>query len=586
GTKDYRITYKHNGGNKIHGFGNSSYGINTQEGKGTTGIIFYYATAAATQALWLKRLLSKLTHSEEEKVTIRVDNKSAIRLMKNPVFHGRSKHIDTKKFTCKLQQMMQDIAASLLMEFDKWVLDAESGVIILKTPLESQDIPVDNRYQSEDPTVMIGKFCDLGHRWLGSKTISNCVEALVGAYYVDGELTGAIHCMNWLGKDVIQAIEEKLGYEFGEKGLLLEAITHASCQDQGVGYCYQVKLYTLNAGRVKWAHFIWVILILLFCLSTVVKGEDIRYDITLEFTDAIFRTEKEFGVFHLETCDACTGTGAKVGTKMIICSSYGGRGQVMRTEQTPFGMFSQVSVCPKCNGSGEMISEYCRKVKSKKPPGAMISGFDLVEFGGSCKRMTTSAATGLCKAKPDGAYGIVQPGLCLLDSKDSTVLYAPICNDRKLETDRSRDRDEELEPKAKMLKFFSAKRAKNKRRNRVAHSVNEPQEFVPNDTNNSNKRTVKKRKVVTDIRDIVKGQTTDLQSELHLKKLHLEAGDNICNPKLLAAFRTALAGQTTERTRPQPLDVKAKKDLLQKGTVRENLTKKIYAGGRKRKRAW
>ncbi|GJW49597.1 hypothetical protein Tco_0090948 [Tanacetum coccineum] len=57
---------------------------------------FIVATATATQALWLKRLLSKLTHSEEEKVTIRVDNKSAIALMKNPVFHGRSKHIDTK----------------------------------------------------------------------------------------------------------------------------------------------------------------------------------------------------------------------------------------------------------------------------------------------------------------------------------------------------------------------------------------------------------------------------------------------------------------------------------------------------------
>ncbi|GJV17818.1 ribonuclease H-like domain, reverse transcriptase, RNA-dependent DNA polymerase [Tanacetum coccineum] len=113
GTKDYGITYKHNGGNKIQGFNDSSYGVNTQEGKGTTGIIFYYgespiswstqkqatvalsscesefiaATAATTQALWLKRLLSKLTHSQEEKVTIMVDNKSAIALMKNPVFH-------------------------------------------------------------------------------------------------------------------------------------------------------------------------------------------------------------------------------------------------------------------------------------------------------------------------------------------------------------------------------------------------------------------------------------------------------------------------------------------------------------------
>nr|GEZ53155.1 zinc finger, CCHC-type [Tanacetum cinerariifolium] len=56
----------------------------------------YMTTAATTQELWLKRLVSKLTHSQEEKVTIKVDNKSAIALMKNPVLHGRSKHIDTK----------------------------------------------------------------------------------------------------------------------------------------------------------------------------------------------------------------------------------------------------------------------------------------------------------------------------------------------------------------------------------------------------------------------------------------------------------------------------------------------------------
>nr|GEV38919.1 TNF receptor-associated factor [Tanacetum cinerariifolium] len=183
---------------------------------------------------------------------------------------------------------------------------------------------------------------------------------------------------------------------------------------------------------------------------------------------------------------------------------------------------------------------------------------------------------------------------------------------------------EELEPKTKMLNNFSAKSAKIERRNRVAHSVNEPQESVPNDSSNSNKRIVKKRKVFTDIRDIVQGThhrpskrlaSEETSSGLRIKKImrrttdnknslvqvqslrqeireairnrsSKEAGDNIFNPKLLAAFRTALAGQTSETTRPQPLDVKAKKALLQKGTVRENLTKKIYASGGKRKRAW
>ncbi|KAI3783908.1 hypothetical protein L1987_42998 [Smallanthus sonchifolius] len=54
------------------------------------------ATAAACQALWLKRLLSAITGWKEKKITIMVDNKSAIALTKYPVFHGRSKHIDTR----------------------------------------------------------------------------------------------------------------------------------------------------------------------------------------------------------------------------------------------------------------------------------------------------------------------------------------------------------------------------------------------------------------------------------------------------------------------------------------------------------
>jgi hypothetical protein len=57
---------------------------------------FMAATAAACQALWLKRLLSELTRNEEKKITLKVDNVSAIALVKNPVFHGRSKHIDIR----------------------------------------------------------------------------------------------------------------------------------------------------------------------------------------------------------------------------------------------------------------------------------------------------------------------------------------------------------------------------------------------------------------------------------------------------------------------------------------------------------
>jgi hypothetical protein len=54
----------------------------------------YMAAAAATcQGIWLARLLGDLRNKATESVELKVDNKSALALMKNPVFHDRSKHI-------------------------------------------------------------------------------------------------------------------------------------------------------------------------------------------------------------------------------------------------------------------------------------------------------------------------------------------------------------------------------------------------------------------------------------------------------------------------------------------------------------
>ena len=54
---------------------------------------FMAATEAAKQAIWLQDLLREVVGQSNKKVTIYVDNKSSISLSKNPVFHGRSKHI-------------------------------------------------------------------------------------------------------------------------------------------------------------------------------------------------------------------------------------------------------------------------------------------------------------------------------------------------------------------------------------------------------------------------------------------------------------------------------------------------------------
>lgn len=126
-------------------------------------------------------------------------------------------------------------------------------------------MPLESKFVTIDPKIKVGVACDLGHRWLGSKTIADCVEALIGAYYVSGGLAAALYVMKWLGVDAdidhslvietiacaslhsffpqpdnIMILESKLGYEFSVKSLLLEAVTHASEQEVGVRYCYQV----------------------------------------------------------------------------------------------------------------------------------------------------------------------------------------------------------------------------------------------------------------------------------------------------------------------------------------------------------
>ena len=50
-------------------------------------------TTAATQALWLSRMLAELLDRKVNVVELKVDSKSALALVKNPIFHERSKHI-------------------------------------------------------------------------------------------------------------------------------------------------------------------------------------------------------------------------------------------------------------------------------------------------------------------------------------------------------------------------------------------------------------------------------------------------------------------------------------------------------------
>ncbi|KAH7404527.1 hypothetical protein KP509_15G030100 [Ceratopteris richardii] len=87
-----------------------------------------------------------------------------------------------------------------------------------------------------------------------------------------------------------------------------------------------------------------------------VQGDDERYDLLLNFKDAVFGTSKEIEVRRLETCSTCDGSGAKPGTSPVTCSTCGGQGQVAATTNTPLGQFRQITTCPSCGGTGESFT--------------------------------------------------------------------------------------------------------------------------------------------------------------------------------------------------------------------------------------
>lgn len=115
--------------------------------------------------------------------------------------------------------------------------------------------------------------------------------------------------------------------------------------------------------------------------SGPVRGDDLRLDLKLDFREAVFGGEKEIRISHLETCEICSGSGAKPGTRPRTCSTCGGTGQVRRVTRTPFGSFTQVSTCPTCNATGMVIEDKCdtcdgkgakqvtKKLKISIPPG-------------------------------------------------------------------------------------------------------------------------------------------------------------------------------------------------------------------------
>ncbi|MDR3289235.1 MAG: molecular chaperone DnaJ [Peptococcaceae bacterium] len=91
------------------------------------------------------------------------------------------------------------------------------------------------------------------------------------------------------------------------------------------------------------------------------RGNDLRYNLSLKFEEAVFGVKKEIQIPRHEACPECQGSGAQAGTHPSACSQCKGTGQVSSVQRTPFGQIQTAHPCPACRGAGTIITHPCKE---------------------------------------------------------------------------------------------------------------------------------------------------------------------------------------------------------------------------------
>ncbi len=89
------------------------------------------------------------------------------------------------------------------------------------------------------------------------------------------------------------------------------------------------------------------------------RGSDLRYDLTVEFEESIFGSERDLKIPRMESCHVCSGSGAEPGTQPTKCTRCNGEGQIRRVQQSMLGQFVNVVLCNACQGKGTVITSPC-----------------------------------------------------------------------------------------------------------------------------------------------------------------------------------------------------------------------------------
>ena len=105
------------------------------------------------------------------------------------------------------------------------------------------------------------------------------------------------------------------------------------------------------------------------------RGSDLRLKVKVNLNDVMNGVTKKFKVRKDIICDECKGSGCEKGTSPETCSTCNGRGYVIRTQRSIFGMMQTQQPCPTCNGEGTIIKHKCHKCHGE----GVVSGEEIIE---------------------------------------------------------------------------------------------------------------------------------------------------------------------------------------------------------------
>jgi molecular chaperone DnaJ len=86
------------------------------------------------------------------------------------------------------------------------------------------------------------------------------------------------------------------------------------------------------------------------------RGSDLRYNMEITLEEAFIGKTAQIRIPTSVTCEACSGSGAKAGTRPKPCGTCGGAGKIRHAQ----GFFTLERTCPTCHGRGQVIDDPCK----------------------------------------------------------------------------------------------------------------------------------------------------------------------------------------------------------------------------------